>query len=133
MTANVIRIPCETESAYMARTILRNPGAYTKDQVLAAIEVLAESNEWFDIRQVSEARNLLWAVPGSEILTGDNFRRLTDEELYAAGIATCLFTRPDDVPDFATYDLRVVLIGAAVAVWAGVAIGYAAQWLWGAV
>ena len=117
---NIIKIPCEVEGFYLARTTLRNPDATAK-QITAACDVLAASNDWFDIRMVRNARNALWSLPGSEILPDD--------------IAPAFSRRVDAFPelDEVGYDLRFLLIGAGVMVTAGLAIGYLVQTLWRAV
>ncbi len=55
--SNIIKIPCEVEGFYTARNVLRDPNA-TREQITAACDVLAASNDWFDIRMVSNARNV---------------------------------------------------------------------------
>ncbi len=132
--SNIIKIPCEVEGFYTARNVLRDPNA-TREQITAACDVLAASNDWFDIRMVSNARNVLWSVPGSE--TGDNFRRLTDEQMAAIGMPPYrVKKRPIDVPDFteaatqSAYDLRILLFLLPIVTLAGLTIGYAAQWMW---
>lgn len=144
--SNTVTIPCAAEAKYMAVTILRNPTAYTKDQVLAAIETLEHERDWETRRLVSTAQNrYLWAVPGSDIVpadapqSGDNFRRLTDEQMAAIGLPPYrVMKRPIDVPDFteaateSAYDLRILLFLLPIVTLAGLAIGYAAQWMWGA-
>ncbi len=131
---NIIKIPCVTEAFCLARVTLRNPDA-TAEQITAACDVLAASNDWFDIRMVRNARNVLWSVPGSE--TGDNFRRLTDEQMAAIGMPPYrVKKRPIDVPDFteaatqSAYDLRILLFLLPIVTLAGLTIGYAAQWMW---
>lgn len=146
--SNTVTIPCADEAKYMAVTILRNPTAYTKDQVLAAIETLEHERDWETRRLVSTAQNrYLWAVPGSDIVpadapqSGDNFRRLNDDEMAAIGMAPRKqMVRPDIYADFteaaadSAADLRklffpgclVVLAGLAI----GTAIGEAIQWAW---
>jgi hypothetical protein len=121
MTApNIIKIPCEVEGFCLARNVLRNPDA-TAEQITAACDVLAASNDWFDIRMVRNARNVLWSLPGSEILPED--------------IAPAFSQRIDAFPelDEVSYDLRFLLIGASVMITAGLGIGYLLQMLWGAV
>lgn len=134
--SNFVRIPCEVEGFYTARHVLRDPNA-TAEQIAAACDVLAASNDWFDIRMVSNARNLLWSVPGSEIRQGDNFRRLDEVEIAGLGLRREVKTIPHDVPDFAFEeegpDMRVLLVATLVVTVVALGIGRAAQWLWGAV
>ena len=131
---NIIRIPCEVEGFYTARNVLRDPNA-TREQITAACDVLAASNDWFDIRMVRNARNVLWSVPGSE--TGDNFRRLTDEQMAAIGMPVRKqMVRPDLYADFteaaadSAADLRKLFAPFARAILAGLAIGVAFELYW---
>jgi len=134
---HIIKIPCATEGFYLARTTLRNPDA-TAEQITAACDVLAASNDWFDIRMVRNARNVLWSVPGSE--TGDNFRRLNGDEMASIGMPSRrVMVRPDLYADFteaatdSADELRKLFFPGCLVVMAGLAIGYLLQVMWGAV
>ena len=138
---NVVRFPCDFEIKQTARAVLSDPGVYTKDQVLAAIGALEHERDWETRRLVSTAQNrYLWAVPGSDIVpadapkSGDNFRRLTDEQMASIGLGSHVPARPSNVPNFVPdYDLRILLIGAGVMITAGLGIGHLLQMFWGAV
>lgn len=141
---NVVSLPCAFEIKQTARAVLSDPGRYPKDTVLAAIQTLEHERDWETRRLVSTAQNrYLWAVPGSDIVpadapqSGDNFRRLTDEQMAAIGMPTRKqMVRPDAFPDFeraaadSAADLRKMFAPFALAILAAVAIGVACELYW---
>lgn len=106
--ANIIKIPCEVEGFYLARNVLRDPAA-TAEQISAACDVLAASTDFFDQRMVRNARNVQRTM--ARFADGPDFTK-----------AATVTSR----------DVRTLLFLVPIVTLVGLAIGYAAQRMWGA-
>lgn len=66
MTAHVFRLPDQHQDFAAAREALHSRAA-TRDQIIMACDVLAQSRDYMDLRLVSDMRNALWADHRSDL------------------------------------------------------------------
>lgn len=137
--ANIIKIPCPTERRIKQLNAISDRvlnGGQTAEQLAADCRVLLTS-DMIAHQRIGKFMKA-YRLP---LLTGEvqTTRRLNDEEMASIGLTSRKqMVRPDIYADFteavadSADELRKLFFPGCLVVLAGLAIGYAAQWMWGA-